>query len=291
MTFKMNNTHTFFKGLLTSIFVLTSFCITTAQIQFKLTMLEDGETYQVSMIPEKSWGHPYNITSTAQVTVKVPTQSFEVDDLKTLQLGVEWQSNSRSDDPVEAPGVDYISFGLGSLGTVDFNYEAGVEMPLFSFKNALPCTGSVVLMDNAEDPFMAPNSRSANVGNSITIFGARGEAYVGNVAAFSEVPCQTEGFTTSIESNEVLTEETKVYPNPAINEVFVDMNWSIGKTEGDLVILDATGREVKRQPVTLDSGFNQVQLQVEQLTFGIYSIEVQFDGQTLAIDRFVKGNK
>ncbi len=291
MTFsKMNNTQ-IFKGLLTSLFVLTTFCMTTAQVQFKLTMLEDGETYQVSMIPQKSWAHPYNITSTAQVTVKVPANSFEVDDLKSLQLNVDWQANSRSDHPVEAPGTDYISFGLGSLGTVDFNYEAGVEMPLFTFKNALPCSGDVSLMDNEEDPFMAPNSRNANVGNSITVFGARGEAYTGNVIANSAIPCQAEGFTTSIESNEIVAKATKVYPNPAINEVFVDMNWTNGKTEGDFVILDATGREVKRQAITLVDGFNQVQLPVEQLTFGLYSIEVQFDNQTLALDRFVKGTK
>jgi len=286
----MNNTQ-IFKGLLTSLFVLTSFCISTAQIQFKLTMLEDGETYQVSLIPEQTWTHPHNITSTAQVTLKVPTESFEVDDLKSLQLNIDWQSNSRSNSPSEEPGVDYISIGLSTLGTIDFNYEAGVEMPLFSFKNALPCSGSVVLMDNEEDPFMAPNSRSANVGNSITVFGARGEAYVGNVVASSEVPCQSAELTTSIESNEIVAEETNVYPNPAINEVFVDMTWTNGKTDGDLVILDATGRVVKRQAVTLNDGFNQVQLQVEQLTFGIYSIEVQFDNQTLAIDRFVKGSK
>lgn len=291
MTFsKMNNTQ-IFKGLLTSLFVLATFCITTAQVQFKLTMLQDGETYQVSMIPHKSWAHPYNITSTAQVTVKVPSNSFEVDDLKSLQLGVDWQSNSRSDDPVEAPGTDYISFGLGSLGTIDFNYETGVELPLFTFKNALPCSGAVALMNNEEDPFMAPNSRNANVGNSITIFGARGEAYIGNVTESSEVPCQAEGLSTSIESDELVAEKTNVYPNPAINEVFVDMSWTNGKTDGDFVILDATGREVKRQAIALIDGFNQIQLPVEQLTFGLYSIELQFDGKTLAIDRFVKGNK
>lgn len=287
---KMNNTQ-IFKGLLTNLFVLSTFCITTAQVQFKLTMLEDGETYQVSMIPEKSWAHPYNITSTAQVTVKVPTNSFEVDDLKSLQLNVDWQSNSRSDSPVEAPETDYISFGLGSLGTVDFNYEAGVEMPLFTFKNALPCSGEVALMNNEADPFMAPNSRNANVGNSITIFGARGEAYTGNVIANSAVPCHAKEITTSIESNEIVAKAPTVYPNPAINEVFVDMNWTSGKTEGDIVVLDATGREVKRQAVNLIDGFNQVQLPVAQLAFGLYSIEMQFDNHTLAIDRFVRGNE
>ena len=290
MTFsKMNNT-LILKGLLTNLFVVATIYMTTAQVQFKLTMLEDGETYQVSLIPEKTWKHPYNITSTAQVTIKVPTNSFEVKDLKSLQLDIEWQDNSRSDAPAEAPAVDYISFGLATLGTVDFNYEAGVEMPLFQFKNALPCSGDVILMDNSEDPFMAPNSRSANVGNSITIFGARGEAYRGNMAEFSKIPCQT-GFSTSTEKEEIITEVVKLYPNPAINEVFVDMSWNNGTTKGDLVIMDATGKEVKRQTVTLNDGFNKTQLPVEYLTFGIYSIEFQFDGKSLAIDRFVKGNR
>ncbi len=291
MTFsKMNNT-LILKGLLTNLFVLATIYLTTAQVQFKLTMLEDGETYQVSLIPEKTWKHPYNITSTAQVTIKVPTNSFEVTDLKSLQLGIEWQDNSRSDAPAEAPEADYISFGLASLGTVDFNYEAGVEMLLFQFKNALPCQGAVILMDNSADPFMAPNSKRANVGNSITIFGARGEAYRGNTTAFSEVPCQAD-FSTSIEKEEeIITTDIKVYPNPAINEVFVDMNWTAGITKGAIVIMDATGKEVKRQAATLNDGFNKTQLLVETLTFGIYSIEFQFAGKSLAIDRFVKGSR
>lgn len=289
MTFSKTNNTLLLKGLLTNLFVLGIIYLTTAQVQFKLTMLEDGETYQVSLIPERTWKHPRNITSTAQVTIKVPTNAFEVKDLTSLQLDIEWQDNSRSDSPAEAPDTDYISFGLASLGTVDFNYEAGVEMPLFQFKNALSCQGTIALMDNTEDVFMAPNSRSANVGNSITVFGARGEAYLGNVTDFSEVPC-SGNFSTSIEQEEILTEELKVYPNPAINEVFVDMSWTQGTTKGALIIMDATGKEVKRKTVTLNDGFNKERIAVETLVFGIYSIDFQFDGKTLAIDRFVKGN-
>lgn len=290
MTFSNLNNTLIFKGLFTSLFLFITVCVASAQVQFKMSLLEDGETYQVSLIPEKTWAHPYNITSTAQVTIKVPTNTFEVKDLTSLQLGVDWQDNSRSDAPDEAPGMDYISFGLATLGTIDLNYEAGVEMPLFTFKNALPCQGEVGLMKNSEDPFMAPNSRRANVGNSITIFGARGEAYTGNVSDLSVIPCQS-GISTSNEVVEVLMEEPTVYPNPAVNEVFVDMNWIKGTTEGDLVIMDATGKEVRRQAVTLQKGFNKIQMGVANVPFGIYSIEVQFDGQTLPIDRFVKGNK
>ena len=282
----LNNT--FLKRGLFLGLLLTTSCLLFAQVQFKLTLLEDGETFQVSLIPEKTWNHPQNITSTAQVTVRVPTNSFEIKDLTSLQLDVEWQDNSRSDAPAEAPSYDYISFGLATLGTVNLAYEAGVEMPLFTFKNGKPCTGSITLINNGDDPFMAPNSRSANVGNSITIFGARGEAYVGNYGE-TTIPCYDE-FSTNVEEEEVLSKEPKVYPSPAINEVFVDLNWTSGKTEGDLVIMDATGKEVKRQAVTIENGFNNIQMEVNDFPFGIYSIEVQFDGQSLAIDRFVKGN-
>ena len=68
------------------------------------------------------------------------------------------------------------------------------------------------------------------------------------------------------------------------------MSWNNGQAAGDLVIMDATGKEVKKQPVTLNDGFNKIQLNIDQLIFGIYSIEVQLDGQSIYLDRFVKGN-
>jgi len=46
-----------------------------AQVKFKMQLLNDGTTYQVSLVPETSYRPPLNMTSTAQVTIKVPTGS------------------------------------------------------------------------------------------------------------------------------------------------------------------------------------------------------------------------
>jgi hypothetical protein len=278
-----------FKGLLMSLLFITTFGTISAQIQFKLELLEDGETYMVSLVSDKTWKHPHNITSTAQVTLTVPTQAFEVKNLTSLQLGIEWSDNSRSEAPAEAPGLDYISFGLASMGTVKLNYVAGEEMPLFTFQNALPCQGEVALMNNADDPFKSPNSRSANVGNSITVFGSRGEAYMGNMENFTTVPCSSD-LSTSVKEEDLIS-SPKVYPNPARNELFIDMTWKDKATEGDFVIMDATGKEVKRQTISIEKGFNKVPLEVKNLSVGLYSIEVQSNGKSQAISRFVKAGR
>lgn len=285
MTFlKMNNT---LRTLNVLVMLAIFSSVAVAQVQFKLTLLGDGETYMVSLIPEKTWAHPYNITSTAQVTIKVPTHSFEVEELTSLQLDVEWEDNSRSDAPIEVPGSDYISFGLSTLGTINLDYEAGVEMPLFTFKNALPCSGSIELMDNADDPFMSPNSRNANVGNSIAIFGAHGEAYTGNMENASIIDCQAD-FSTDFPSTDIVRQELSVYPNPAVEKIFIDMDWINGSTEGEFVVFDASGKEVKRQVAFLEDGLNIIQLQVSNLPSGIYNIELFYNGNRSPLNRFVK---
>ena len=49
-----------------------------AQIQFQLSWLPQESAYLVSMVPQTDWAAPFNITSTAQVTLKVPTEEFEL---------------------------------------------------------------------------------------------------------------------------------------------------------------------------------------------------------------------
>ncbi len=258
------------------------------QVQFKLDKLADGETYQVSLIPQKTWTSPMNITSTAQVTLKVPTNSFEVVDLVSLHPEVNWEYNSKSIAPMESPNFDYLSFGLASMGTKKLAYEKGVEIPLFTFKNEKICQGSIELMPS-NDPFKSPNSKRANVGNSITIFGAKGEAYT-STATQRAIPCQT-AIDLQVTPTKQLDSEPRVYPNPAINELFVDLNWSDGTTKGAFVILDVNGQQISRQAQTIETGYNKVTLNVKKLPNGIFSIEFRHKDRSLVIDRFVKQSR
>jgi len=284
--------NTFYKTplchLVTAILIVFSCSAVSGQVSFKLAKLADGETFCVSLIPQKSWSSPMNITSTAQVTIKVPTNSFEVEDLVSMHADVSWEYNSKSIAPMESAQFDYLSFGLSSMGTKQLEYQEGVEMPLFTFKNAKICQGSIELMSNS-DPFKSPNSKRANVGNSITIFGAKGEAYVGNHSK-NVIPCQTELMVGAAVSTQLETAPI-VYPNPAINEVFVDLNWLEAATEGHFIIKDINGRSVGQKAVQLATGFNKIDLNVKGLAGGIFVIEFQHEDQTLVLERFVKQNR
>lgn len=138
---------------------------------------EEG-VYTISILSDTTLTFPRNITSTAQIVIKVPTGGFTIENLTNLISGVVFSDNSRSDAPIEAPNFDYISFGLDTRGTQAITYEKGQKIPLFSFTNGGTCTeGSVTLMDNTTDPFLN-NSSNANVNQQITVSGLGSDAEV-----------------------------------------------------------------------------------------------------------------
>ena len=138
----------------------------------KYTYVLDGNNgvFTVSVIADQTIPVPQNTTSTAQVTLKVPTGSFEVTNFQSLTPGASFEQNSRSNAPMEAPEFDYVVFGLTTLGTRTIEYTAGVKIPLFSFENGGTCTGEkVFFMENFVDPFYPPNSENANANQQITV--------------------------------------------------------------------------------------------------------------------------
>ena len=145
-------------------------------VDYELRKLPDG-SFQVGLRSTVSYSGPDAVTSTAQVTIKVPTTpagqtGFQVSNLTTIPQFVSFAETARHNAPVEDPDHDYISFGLQTLGTPGIPYEAGVFTPLFTFENGGSCTGlPVMLMDNETDPFAPPNSVSANAGQQLTVSG------------------------------------------------------------------------------------------------------------------------
>lgn len=151
-----------------------------AQVEFKIEVMPDNVTYQVSMRPTVTWNPPMNITSSGQVTIKAPTGGFVISNTSSVVPSTSWSHNSTYNNPIEDPFHDYFSFGLTSLGTSAFSYDAGVETPIFTFQNSGTCTGPVELMA-AGDPFYPPNSQNGNAGCQITTFGGgQMNAWIGN---------------------------------------------------------------------------------------------------------------
>lgn len=156
-------------------------------IEFRISLNEDGETYEVYMRPSHTIETP-NRTMTSQVTIKVPHATgddrFQVEDINSIVDGTSWQATSRIDAPEEAANADYLSFTLEfPLGEHDaYEWIGDEEIKVFTFKNAGTCQGAALLIDN-DDPFMAPNSASTNPGNQVDVLvlsTAEEVSYIGN---------------------------------------------------------------------------------------------------------------
>lgn len=254
------------------------------QVKFQLDILPDGETYQVSLLPETTWESPQNMTATGQVTIKTPENQFDVVDFTNLQTGVVWEMNSRTNQPIEEPKFDYISFGLASQGTKQINYTNGQLIPLFTFKNAQGCQGAIRLMDNANDPFFGKNSKKVNVGNQLTVLAAGGDAYTGIIG---------EGIADCSLVNNEATEtipSPKLFPNPAVKTVNLSYFWHIATSNSFMRLTDVMGKTIMEQKQENSYGANELSLDVSRLSAGIYYLQIIQEGNIIINERFAKVN-
>ncbi|MFK7934836.1 MAG: gliding motility-associated C-terminal domain-containing protein [Saprospiraceae bacterium] len=136
----------------------------------------DGR-YQINITPDQTWNTPDNTTDFMQFTLKVPADSFSVNDLRSLIPGVQWEATLIAENPTEAPEFDYINITLTTTGTDLISYQQGTTLALFEFVNRSACTENLIaLMNNTTDLFAAPNSASVDVGNFIETTGSNGRA-------------------------------------------------------------------------------------------------------------------
>lgn len=79
----------------------------------------------------------------------------------------------------------------------------------------------------------------------------------------------------------------KIYPNPALDKIFIDINGAFEK-QIDLQIYDARGVVVKTKKEKLSFGKNKIQINVEALPKGMYSVFIpQMVNEKMTM-RFVK---
>lgn len=254
---------------------------------FKLNFDPTTERYTVSVVPMANYSNPQNITGTGQVTIKVPTNKFDPVDIESHLVGMHWEANARNDSPVEAPEFDYISFGLIIQGVAYPEYEKDKELPLFSFRNAYGCTGKIYLVDNANDPFMPPNSENANIGNTLTILGAGGDAYIGNVNG-GQCDCAQDPNSTTATEEELSLKGFSIYPNPVSDLANLAINWDGKTTDAVLNIVDAQGKIVQATPLSIVDGANHQRIDASQLAPGSYWIRIVGDGWQINLDGFKK---
>jgi len=257
-----------------------------AQVKFKIAYEREQQHWVVSLLPEATYVAPKNITGTGQITIKVPSNQFEPVNIVNYQPTMIWEANSRSDSPEEAPEFDYISFGLVNQGAAAPDYTEGIEIPLFSFQNEKGCTGAVYLVDHETDPFMPPNSKKANVGNTLAILGAAGDAYAGNFdggfADCSDVLNATE------EVDKILVSQFNLYPNPCKNHLTLEVNWENNGEDVLMEIINTSGIIVYSQRLSLQKGMNVEAVELPAIPSGIYWLNLKGSENRRSAERFFK---
>jgi hypothetical protein len=251
-----------------------------AQVKFKLALLKDAKTYQVSMIPDKTWEAPFNITGTGQVTLVATAGALEIVNFKNVNANAEWHFNSREDRPQENNGFDYHSVGLKSLGTSSITYKAGVEVPLFTFENQLPCSGSIKLLNHTKDAYFKNPKKESNVGNYISVYGAEGDAYRGN-SDNEEIQCGQVLGATDLK----LSNEFKILPNPFRSDL--NIKGAFGKLKSAKVVVTNTlGAIVFENEI--DTKVNEKDMDLDFLAKGMYTVSILDNGKYVYSEKVVK---
>ncbi len=156
------------KHVLLAVLLLILATSASAQIDFRIGISTDGQTYTVYAKPKNSISPSTNtMTGTGQVTLVAP-HGFQYNSFTSLKG--TWGTQPTVKAPVENPNFDYISVGLLNDAPFPNNiqYVVGQETAIFRLKRTSACTGPVMLIET-NDPFYPPNSVGANVGNDIGV--------------------------------------------------------------------------------------------------------------------------
>ncbi|HFA51984.1 MAG TPA: hypothetical protein ENJ95_23455 [Bacteroidetes bacterium] len=148
-----------------------------AASSFLLAQTEQGLLLSLQQLPDQSWGvfmkpgealspSHKTVMGTGQVTLVTPSR-FEYSNFKN-HAG-SWVENARVNNPIEAFGKSYVSFGFVT-DLPKSHIAAGEETLLFSFTADEKFSGQLYLIDNnSDDPFLPPNSLSTNPGNELSM--------------------------------------------------------------------------------------------------------------------------
>lgn len=244
----------------------------TAQVKFQIALMPDKKTYLVSMKPDQTWVYPNNITSTAQVTLRIPANAkFTAGNITSLQTGTRWLDNAYVERPAADSNSTYVSFALVSLG-VPLPYVSGVETPLFSFKNLQNgCVGRVELIDNNSSTIAQITAQGFNIKNHIATFGSKGRsAFLGINEAVTD--CST---ATSAKEMDKTLQILSVYPIPAADRVTIEWQNVLNATAQNtvFVVTDVLGKTVYSQkigPLSIKGIANKIEVDVADWAEGVY---------------------
>lgn len=240
----------------------------TAQVKYKLTRMPDNATYMVSLVSEATWLFPQNVTTTAQVSLRLPNNThFIAGRITSLVPDTRWIDNSYLEKPTGDANSNYILISQQNVGTKALTFEAGKELPLFTFQNiGTTCFGSVELADNNSEAVKSVVANGLNVGQHISTLGAGGEAYTGNIDG-GKVLCQ--GTTSTLDADAPLS-ITRGFPIPASTDLTIEWQLATDKLDNlQLIVTNALGETLLSQNLTPSKGLQTTKVDVKSWAEGV----------------------
>lgn len=241
----------------------------TAQVKYKLTRMPDNATYMVSLVSDATWLFPQNVTTTAQVSLRLPNNThFIAGRITSLVPDTRWVDNSYLEKPTGDANSNYILISQQNVGTKALSFEAGKELPLFTFQNiGTTCFGSVELANNNSEAVKSVVANGLNVGQHISTLGAGGEAYTGNVDG-GRVVCQ--GTTSTLDADTPLS-ITRGFPIPASTDLNIEWQLATDKLDNlKLTVTNALGETLLSQSLIPTKGLQTTKVDVKSWAEGVY---------------------
>jgi hypothetical protein len=280
----------YYKFLIGLIFIGIGVQKVSAQVDFKLDLMGDNQTYKFSIISGKTWEPPMNTAATFQATIKVPVNAgFELGDIESLVDGLFFTKSGFIKSPAESPDYEYFTFSFIRPLTDKLEFEEGKEMPLFTFKNKGICPGPIELIDNVEDPFIYPNSENVVIGNYLSVAGAGGNAFKSLSKDNKVADCSG----TTIEEQEKHAsyfEILKVFPNPTVDQINL-VFWISDKATASnfsFEITDNLGKVKQVKNVESRLGKANVTFDVHDFPAGSYFVNMKEENGIIRTRKFIK---
>lgn len=227
-----------------------------AQIKFTIDAQDDGVTYLVKLMPEKSYASPMNITNTAQISFVVQTGGFTVGNIQNIKGN--WQNDNNIIAPESNPSKDYFVFNLAGH-IKDIDYTEGEEVTLFSFENIGKRTGNPKFVTTEDVKEF--KIKKLNVGNQISVLGAGfTNAFSGTYATDDEEEEYEEG--PESEDSQVLY-GTEIFGSfdlgLDVEKTGLTLEWlaeNKGKTQQFVIEKSMDGLEFQAIDVLVTDGFS-----------------------------------
>jgi hypothetical protein len=254
------------KTVLTGLAICLIFSL-QAQVRFNLSLMPDQQTYLVSMLPDATWQMPENIVGGAQICLQMPAgKPFLAGQIKSLIPGTTWIDNAYFEKATATADFQYVCFSLSEMGTKAIPFSAGVETPLFSFKNLEPgCIGVLELVENNDPVTKAVVAKDrVNITQNMTVLGAGGNAYAGLLNG--RVDC---ALISTTEEHPIVS-KLRVFPVPATDVLQVAWENSETSKISKLLVNDMLGRQMALENTSAVAGEQQLRLDVASYPTGLY---------------------